>query len=578
MGAYMGTRKILLPCSLLLSAVNGLLILMPFVLVWLIAKTVLTAEGMLSETPVWRYAVLALCVSLGNVLFYFLALMLSHLAAFRVETNLRRSAMSCLMQSPLGLFDKENTGRMRKIIDEDASSTHTFVAHILPDLAASIVSPLGVLVLLFIIDWRLGLACLIPLLGIVLVMFHMADPRNNKFQKKYLDAQERMSAEAVEYVRGIPVVKVFQQTIFSFKSFYDSIIAYRDLVTQYTLGWRRPMSAYTTIINSFAFFLVPVAILLIGQEGRAISIIADMFLFVLITPVISMNVMKIMYLNHHLFLANEAIERIEGLTKHAATENRKDLATIIHRYDITFENVSFRYDGAERNAVNDVSFTIPEGQIFALVGHSGGGKTTIARLIPRFWDVDKGNVCIGGVNVRDIDKKELMSKMAFVFQNVRLFKTTILENIKYGTPYASMEEIQRAIDLSCSREIIERLPQGLDTVIGAEGTYLSGDEQQRIILARAFLKNAPIVVLDEATAFADPENEHLIRQALLQLIKGKTVLMIAHRLTTIRDVDRILVIDAGRIAEEGTHDELIARNGLYEKMWNEYRKSIEWKI
>ncbi len=578
MGAYMGTRKILLPCSLLLSAVNGLLILMPFVLVWLIAKTVLTAEGMLSETPVWRYAVLALCVSLGNVLFYFLALMLSHLAAFRVETNLRRSAMSRLMQSPLGLVDKENTGRMRKIIDEDASSTHTFVAHILPDLAASIVSPLGVLVLLFIIDWRLGLACLIPLLGIVLVMFHMADPRNNKFQKKYLDAQERMSAEAVEYVRGIPVVKVFQQTIFSFKSFYDSIIAYRDLVTQYTLGWRRPMSAYTTIINSFAFFLVPVAILLIGQEGRATSIIADMFLFVLITPVISMNVMKIMYLNHHLFLANEAIERIEGLTKHTATENRKDLTTTIHRYDITFENVSFRYDGAERNAVNDVSFTIPEGQIFALVGHSGGGKTTIARLIPRFWDVDKGNVCIGGVNVRDIDKKELMSKMAFVFQNVRLFKTTILENIKYGTPYASMEEIQRAIDLSCSREIIERLPQGLDTVIGAEGTYLSGGEQQRIILARAFLKNAPIVVLDEATAFADPENEHLIRQALLQLIKGKTVLMIAHRLTTIRDVDRILVIDAGRIAEEGTHDELIARNGLYEKMWNEYRKSIEWKI
>ncbi len=578
MGAYMGTRKILLPCSLLLSAVNGLLILMPFVLVWLIAKTVLTAEGMLSETPVWRYAVLALCVSLGNVLFYFLALMLSHLAAFRVETNLRRSAMSRLMQSPLGLVDKENTGRMRKIIDEDASSTHTFVAHILPDLAASIVSPLGVLVLLFIIDWRLGLACLIPLLGIVLVMFHMADPRNNKFQKKYLDAQERMSAEAVEYVRGIPVVKVFQQTIFSFKNFYDSIIAYRDLVTQYTLGWRRPMSAYTTIINSFAFFLVPVAILLIGQEGRATSIIADMFLFVLITPVISMNVMKIMYLNHHLFLANEAIERIEGLTKHTATENRKDLTTTIHRYDITFENVSFRYDGAERNAVNDVSFTIPEGQIFALVGHSGGGKTTIARLIPRFWDVDKGNVCIGGVNVRDIDKKELMSKMAFVFQNVRLFKTTILENIKYGTPYASMEEIQRAIDLSCSREIIERLPQGLDTVIGAEGTYLSGGEQQRIILARAFLKNAPIVVLDEATAFADPENEHLIRQALLQLIKGKTVLMIAHRLTTIRDVDRILVIDAGRIAEEGTHDELIARNGLYEKMWNEYRKSIEWKI
>ncbi len=261
-----------------------------------------------------------------------------------------------------------------------------------------------------------------------------------------------------------------------------------------------------------------------------------------------------------------------------ATGTRKDLTTTIHRYDITFENVSFRYDGAERNAVNDVSFTIPEGQIFALVGHSGGGKTTIARLIPRFWDVDKGNVCIGGVNVRDIDKKELMSKMAFVFQNVRLFKTTILENIKYGTPYASMEEIQRAIDLSCSREIIERLPQGLDTVIGAEGTYLSGGEQQRIILARAFLKNAPIVVLDEATAFADPENEHLIRQALLQLIKGKTVLMIAHRLTTIRDVDRILVIDAGRIAEEGTHDELIARNGLYEKMWNEYRKSIEWKI
>ncbi len=575
--AYMTGRKAMLPWSLGLSALNGLLTLVPFVLIWFIAKTILTTAGDLSDTPVWEYAIAAMCIAIANILLYFVALMLSHLAAFRVEINLRRMAMSRLMQAPLGFFDRQDTGRMRKIIDEDSASTHTFVAHILPDLSASMLLPVGVLILLFVIDWQLGLASLCPVIGVFGIMARMSSPEYTRFQKDYLDAQERMSSEAVEYVRGIPVVKVFQQTIFSFKAFHDSIVSYRDLVTKYTLNWCTPMSAYLMIINSFAFVLVPVAILLIGHLGDTATILANLVLFILITPIISVNIMKIMYLNHNLFLANEAITRIETLATVSPLDS-KDTSVVIDKYDIRFDKVSFRYGDAARDAVEDVSFSIPQGSVFALVGPSGGGKTTIARLIPRFWDVRSGSVRIGGVDVRDIDKRELMSKIAFVFQSSRLFKRSLLDNIRYGTPDATLEDVWRAIDLSCSREIIERLPHGLDTVIGSDGTYLSGGEQQRIVLARAILKDAPIVVLDEATAFADPENEHLIRQGLLHLMKGKTVLMIAHRLTTIKEADRILVVEDGRIVEEGQHDDLLALEGIYRKMWHEYQQSIAWRI
>ena len=577
LGHYMGGRKTLLPCSVVLSAVNGLLSLVPFIFLWLVVRTLLTADGNLADTPVWDYAIAAFVVSVANVLLYFAALMLSHLSAFRIETNMRRTAMERLMRVPLGFFDTQNTGRMRKIIDEDSSQTHTFVAHILPDVAGSVVAPIGIIVLLLAVDWQLGIAAMVPIVCAFGIMGYMMNPKNNDFQRMYLDAQEKMSAEAVEYVRGIPVVKVFQQTVFSFKRFHDSIINYRDLVIRYTLLWRTPMSAYTIAINAFAFLLVPTGIILIGHGGETAIIVSDMVLYVLIAPIIAANVMKAMHLSQNLFLANEAVDRLEKLTATPplpeSSEPEKAAA-----FDVSLRNVSFRYEAAEHDAVSHIDLDIPQGKTVALVGASGSGKTTIARLIPRFWDVREGSLKIGGVDVRHMDKAMLMRNVSFVFQNTRLFKTSILENIRYGNPDATIEQVNRAVDLSQSREIIERLPQGLDTVIGAEGTYLSGGEQQRIVLARAILKDAPIVVLDEATAFADPENEHLIRQAFAHLTRGKTVLMIAHRLTTVQDADNIVVVDNGRIAEQGTHQQLMEQGALYYKMWNEYQKSVEWKL
>lgn len=577
LGAYMGGRKYLLPCSVALSAVNGLLSLVPFILLWLVVRTLLIAKGNLSNTPLIDYALWAFLISVANVLLYFLALMLSHLAAFRIETNMRRKAMLRLMRAPLGYLDEQNTGRMRKIIDEDSGQTHTFVAHLLPDVASCIVAPIGVIVLLFAVDWQLGTAAMIPLVGAIGIMGYMMNPKNNQFQRLYLDAQEKMGAEAVEYVRGIPVVKVFQQTVFSFKRFYDSIISYRDLVIKCTLVWRTPMSFYILAINAFAFILVPTAIILIGLGGDISTIIANVILYVVIAPLIASNVMKAMYLSQDLFLANEAVERLEQLTD-IAPLSQHDEPKRAEAYDIRFNDVSFRYEGAEKDAVSHINLTIPEGKTVALVGASGSGKTTIARLIPRFWDVRHGSVTIGGVDVRDMRKDELMRNVSFVFQNTRLFKTSLIENLRYGNPDATTDQINRAIDLSQSREIIDQLPQGLDTVIGAEGTYLSGGEQQRIVLARAILKDAPIVVLDEATAFADPENEQLIRKALAHLTQGKTVLMIAHRLTTVQDADSIVVVDNGKIVEQGTHKELLSEEKYYHRMWNEYQQSVSWKL
>ncbi|MFC2739111.1 MAG: ABC transporter ATP-binding protein [Prevotella sp.] len=551
--------------------------LVPFIFLWLGVRTLFSDGDALSSTRVWNYAIAALAVSVLNVLLYFAALMLSHLAAFRIETNMRRRAMERLMHVPLGFFDTQNTGRMRKIIDEDSGQTHTFVAHLLPDVAGSLVAPVGVIVLLLTVDWQLGLASMIPLVGAFGIMGYMMSPGKNRFQRMYLDAQEKMSAEAVEYVRGIPVVKVFQQTVFSFKRFHDSIISYRDLVIRYTLQWRTPMSAYTVAINAFAFVLVPVAIILAAHGMRPAVVVSDLVLYVVIAPVIAANVMKAMYLSQNLFMANEAVDRLEKLTSTAPLPDCQTPEKP-HSADVCLHDVSFRYDGAAKDALSHVSLTIEEGRTVALVGASGSGKTTIARLIPRFWDARQGSVTIGGTDVRKMDKAELMHSVSFVFQNARLFKTTILENVRYGCPRATISEVNRAIDLSQSREIISRLPQGLNTLIGSEGTYLSGGEQQRIVLARAILKNAPIVVLDEATAFADPENEHLIRQALAHLTRGKTVLMIAHRLTTVQGADNIVVVDNGSIAEQGTHTQLMERGGLYYKMWNEYQKAAAWKI
>lgn len=573
----MGKRKVLLPAAMLLSALSALAGMLPYILIWLIVRELLEHGEITSSGNVVTYAWWAAGMAVASIVLYFAALMSSHLAAFRVESNLRKEAMRQIVRMPLGFFDINTSGRIRKIIDDNAGVTHSFLAHQLPDLAATFLVPLVAAILIFVFDWILGLACIVPIIIAMLVMGFMMNAEGRQFMKSYMTSLEEMNTEAVEYVRGIPVVKVFQQTIYSFKNFHRCIMNYNKMVFGYTRMWEKPMSLYTVIINGFVFFLAPLAILLIGYSGNYASVLLNFFLFVLITPVFSQSIMKSMYLNQALGQASEAIGRLENLVAY------EHLTVVAHpqpvkEFSIQFEKVSFSYPGANQKAVDDVSFTIPQGNTVALVGASGGGKTTIARLVPRFWEATEGKVLIGGINVREIAPEELMKYISFVFQNTKLFKTSLLENIKYGNPDATMEEVERAVDMAQCREIINKLPLGLNTKIGTEGTYLSGGEQQRIVLARAILKNAPIIVLDEATAFADPENEHLIQQALKELTKGKTVLMIAHRLSSITDADNILVIDKGKIAEQGTHANLLGKQGIYYHMWNEYQQSVRWTI
>ena len=575
--SYMGRRKALLPAALIFSAFSALAGMAPFVFIWLIVRELFMSETGQTASQISLYAWLAVGTSIGSILLYFVALSCSHLAAFRVENNMRRQTMAKIMAMPLGFFDNKTSGRIRKIIDDNAVVTHSFLAHQLPDLAGSILIPATAVVLIFIFDWRLGLACLVPIIAAMLIMGFMMGKKGRYFMNSYMNALEDMNNEAVEYVRGIPVVKVFQQTVFSFKSFHNSIINYKEMVTNYTRMWEKPMSAYNVIINGFVFFLVPVAILLTGNTDNYAGVILNLFLYILITPLFGTSIMRSMYLNQALGQATEAIDRVQKLTNEKGLTVAKNSVSI-NRHDVQFTNVSFCYPGNSKKAVNNISFSIYPGKTVALVGPSGSGKTTIARLLPRFWDADEGRVCIGGVNVKAISHSDLMQNISFVFQNTRLFKTTLRENIKYGNTSASDEEVKNALEMAQCREIIDRLPHGLDTKIGTDGTYLSGGEQQRIVLARAILKNAPIVVLDEATAFADPENEHLIQKALHKLTKGKTVLMIAHRLTSVKDADNILVIQNGEIAEQGTHQELFNRKGLYKKMWDEYQQSVQWTI
>lgn len=575
--AYMGKRKALLPASIIVSAISSITAILPFIFIWLIVRELFNTDVETSYTTITNYGLWALSSAIAGIVFYFCALALSHIAAFRAEVEMRRKAMHKIVKMPLGFFDNTTTGKIRKIIDDNAGITHSFLAHQLPDLAGSILTPLITLVLIFTFDWRLGLACLLPIILAMFIMSFMMGKKGKYFMEKYMNSLEEMNTEAVEYVRGIPVVKVFQQTVFSFKNFYKSITKYKEMVISYTRMWEKPMSLYTVIIHGFAFFLVPVGILLINSGGNHTDVLINLIFYILLTPVFAQSIMKSMYLNQALGQATEAVNRTENLTNTKSLKESENPQPV-KGYTIKFKNVIFSYPGANQNAVDGISFEIPEGKTYALVGASGSGKTTIAKLVPRFWEVKNGEISIGGVNVKNIASKNLMNHVSFVFQNTKLFKTSLLENIKYGKPEAKIEEVEKAVDLAQCREIIEKLPEGLKTQIGAEGTYLSGGEQQRIVLARAILKNSPIVVLDEATAFADPENEHLIKKALSKLTYGKTVLMIAHRLTSVMDVDRILVIDKGKIAEQGTHNELLTNKGIYESMWNEYQQSIKWTI
>jgi ATP-binding cassette, subfamily B, bacterial IrtA/YbtP len=575
--SYMTGRRALLPAALVLSAVSTLVGTAPYVLVWFIIRELFADGAGFSSGSVLLYAWWVAGTAIAGVVLYFAALSLSHLAAFRVEVNIRRYAMQKIVRMPLGFFDANTSGRIRKIIDDNASITHSFLAHQIPDLAATVLTPVSVLVLIFVFDWRLAIACLVPILFALLLMSSMTGERGRARMKLYMTSLEEMNTEAVEYVRGIPVVKVFQQTVHSFKGFYDAIMNYKNLVFGYTRMWQYLMSAYTVVINGFVFFLIPAALLIINATGDYATTILNVFLYVLITPMFSQSIMRSMYLSMTFGQASEAVDRVETLVSRERLVE-PDSPRPMTGNAVQFRNVSFAYPGTSRKAIDGISFEIAEGTTVALVGPSGSGKTTIARLVPRFWDADEGQVIVGGSDVREIASEQLMKCVSFVFQNTRLFKTTLRENIRYGSPSTSVDEVERAIELSQCREIIDKLPNGLDTRIGVEGTYLSGGEQQRIILARAILKDAPIVVFDEATAFTDPENEHLIQRALKELSAGKTVLMIAHRMTSVVGADRILVIDDGRIAEDGTHRDLLARGGVYAGLWREYQRSVQWTI
>ena len=572
---YMGSRKPLFPLALILSALSAIAGLVPFLLMWLIIREILSG-GDMTNIRIFDYSIGAVLASVASVLLYFAALACSHMVAFRLEGDLRRFAMKKLMTAPLGFFDKNPTGKLRKIIDDNAAITHTFVAHQMPDISSTILIPIIALVMMFVFDWRLGLATLVPIAYAIFILSTLGR-KGTKFMERYMQSLEEMNSEAVEYVRGIPVVKVFQQTIYSFKNFYKTIETYHQMVTAYSNSWKVPYCIYTTLVNGFVLFLVPVAILIIGNGDDVKLTIVNMMIYVLVTPLFSQCVMRSMYLSNATNQAGIAIDRINDIAR------TKDLEVCenpvpMKEFNVEFKNVNFTYPGTETQVLHDISFSVPTGRIVALVGASGGGKSTVAKLLPRFFDVDSGEITIGGISVKQIDPKELMKNISFVFQNTRLFKMSILDNVRYGTPDATLEQVNEALDLAQCREIIDKLPNGIHTVIGSKGTYLSGGEQQRVVLARAILKNAPIVVLDEATAFADPENERLIQEALHKLAAGKTVLMIAHRLTSVVNADQIIVVEDGEIAERGTHNELIEKSGVYAKMWAEYQQSTTWTL
>jgi ATP-binding cassette subfamily B protein IrtA len=573
---FMGEKRFFLSLSLLLSSLHALLGMLPFLMVWLLVRQLLQTPGQVQLEGLAKYAWLAFAAQVLAILCYFAALLFSHLAGFRVEVALQKKGMERIINKPLGFFDTNLSGRMRKIINDSAGSTHSFLAHQLPDMAATVVTPLSVLLLIALVDWRLGIALLIPILMGFMTMGGMMTTAGKAFQDQYLNALEAMSSESVEYVRGIPVVKTFGQSVFSFKRFYNLILNYKEMVYAYTITWRHPMSAYTMIMQAGGLFLVVASLLTWEGSDSAGILLSNFILFLMLAPLFSTTMMKSMYLYQNKMIAGQVLDRMEGLLDYPDMSRGKQ--TQIDDTSLAFQYVTFTYPGSDTPAVSSVSFHINPGETIALVGASGSGKTTLARLAARFWDVDSGQVLVGGVNVKNIAKETLMDNVSFVFQTTRLMKMSLRDNITFGTTNATEEAIQRAVDLSQSREIIDSLPQGLDTIIGSRGTYLSGGEQQRIALARSILKDAPIVLLDEATAFADPENEHLIRKAFKALSQGKTTLMIAHRLNSVVDADQILVMDKGRIVEKGSHEQLLQKQGMYAAMWAEYQTTIDWKV
>ncbi|MCB7051134.1 ABC transporter ATP-binding protein/permease [Intestinimonas butyriciproducens] len=571
-----GKHKYLTRASWVLSAVSALIALVPYYYIWLVMKEVLeTAPDFSRARNLPHNGWMAVLFAVIAVLVYIAGLMCSHLGAFRIATNLRIQAMEHIVKLPLGLAERIGSGKLRKIVNESSAATETYLAHQLPDRAGAIATPCGLLVLLLVFDWRLGLLSLAPVLLGFLIMMTMTGSRMQQKMKEYQNALDDMSNEAVEYVRGIPVVKTFGQTIFSFKKFKGSIDRYKTWVIAYTKELRTPMMLYTAAINGVFAFLIAGGLLL-TQKGVTPEFLLNLIFYIIITPIISVALTKIMFQSENAMIVDDALQRIDSVL------NLDPLKETDHPQhpengSVELQNVSFSYDG-EKDVLKGVSLSIPAGRTVALVGPSGGGKTTLANLISRFFDPQSGVVKIGGVDVRSIPKEELMDTVAFVFQNSRLIKASILENVRMGKPDATREEILAALQNAQCDDIIEKLPNGVDTVIGTKGVYLSGGEQQRIAIARVMLKNAPVLILDEATAFADPDNETRVQAALSNLSRGKTVIMIAHRLSTVVGVDKIYVVKDGQIAESGSSRELLAQGGLFSRMWQNYQTSVQWKV
>ncbi len=573
---YAGGHRILTWLSWGLSAVSALLALVPFWYIWRIIHDVLEVSPDFSRAGnLIRYGWSAVLFAVISVVVYIAALLCSHLSAFRVAANIRKELLRHIAVLPLGITEKFGSGNLRRIVNTSSAATETYLAHRLPDKAGAIATPIGLLFLLLVFDWRLGLLSLVPVVLGFLIMMKMTGSRMEQKMKEYQNALSDMSNEAVEYVRGIPVVKTFGQTIFSFKRFKGAIDNYEKWVIEYTKALRLPMMFYTTAVNGVFAFLIAGGIIF-TRNGVTDKLLLNLIFYIVITPVIGTTLTKIMFMSEDSMIVGDAINRIDEVLREKPL-SESPVNHVPADNSITVEQVSYSYDG-KKNALNNVSMSIKAGQTVALAGVSGSGKTTLANLITRFFDPQKGRILIGGIDIRDIPKETLMNKVSFVFQDSRLIKTSILENVRMARPDASREEVARALETAQCMDIIEKLPEGIDTVIGADGVYLSGGEQQRITIARAILKNAPILILDEATAFADPDNEVRVQQALSVLSKGKTVIMIAHRLSSITGADCIYVLKDGEIAESGTHKELTERNGIFSHMWKEYSQAAEWKI
>ncbi len=579
---YTGKYRGLTYLGLGLSAVAMSLGMVPYICIWLVVRDLIAvAPNWTKAEDIATYGWIAFGFSFGGIVVYFCALMCTHLAAFRTASNIRKQGMEHLMKTPLGFFDNNASGLLRNRLDGAASETETLLAHNLADIVGTVAMFIAMLVLMFVFDWRMGGACLLSAVISVVAMFSMMGGKNAKLMMEYQSAQDTMSKAGTEYVRGIPVVKIFQQTVYSFKAFKQSIEDYSIKAEKYTDGvCRLPQSVNLTFTEGAFVFLVPVAVFLAPTAlslGSFADFVTNFAFYAVFSAIVSTALAKIMFAASGAMLANTAMNRID-LVMNAPLLKIPDNPEIPNGNRVEFKNVSFTYEGAELPALTDISFVAESGQTVALVGPSGGGKTTTASLIPRFWDVSSGVVEVGGTDVRNIDPHILMEQIAFVFQNTHLFKTTVFENVRASRPDATKEEVQSALDMAQCGDILAKLPNGMDTMLGTEGTYLSGGEQQRIALARAILKNAPIIVLDEATAFADPENEMLIQKALAKLTKNKTVIMIAHRLSTVVRADKIIVIDGGKIVEEGNHETLKHNGGLYERMWKDYNQATTWKI